>query len=69
MLEAAWILFAVWIHLQADMSETASSDNLGTKVEVRNLLQLGLVIVFGIFLVLRAGASNADSSLFAAGHC
>ena len=49
MLEAAWILFAVWIHLQADMSETASSDDLGTKVEVRNLLQLGLVIVFGIF--------------------
>ena len=31
------------------MSETASSDNLRTKVEVRNLFHLGLVIVFGIF--------------------
>jgi hypothetical protein len=31
------------------MSETASSDSLRTKVEVRNLLHLGLVIVFGIF--------------------
>jgi hypothetical protein len=49
MLEAAWILFAVGIHLKADMSETASSDNLGTKVEVRNLPHLSLVIVFGIF--------------------
>ena len=31
------------------MCETASSDNLRTKVENRNLLRLGLVIVFGIF--------------------
>ena len=31
------------------MSETASSQNLPTKVEVRNLFHLGLVIVFGIF--------------------
>src|SRR5712672_2918590 len=48
-LKTAWILFAVGIHLKADMSETASSDNLRTKVEVRNLPHLGLVIVFGIF--------------------
>jgi BT1 family len=48
-LKTAWILFAVGIHLKADMSETASSDNLETKVEVRNLPHLGLVIVFGIF--------------------
>jgi len=34
---------------KADMGETTSSDNLGTKVEARNLLQLGLIIVFGIF--------------------
>jgi hypothetical protein len=31
------------------MRETASFDNLRTKVEDRNLLHLGLVIVFGIF--------------------
>jgi BT1 family len=31
------------------MSEIASSHNLRTKVEVRNLFHLGLVIVFGIF--------------------
>ncbi len=31
------------------MSETASSDKLRTKVEVRNLFHLGLLIVFGIF--------------------
>jgi hypothetical protein len=31
------------------MSETASSHKLRTKVEVRNLFHLGLVIVFGIF--------------------
>jgi MFS family permease len=31
------------------MREIASSDNLRTKVENRNLLRLGLVIVFGIF--------------------
>ena len=31
------------------MRETASLDNLRTKVEDRNLLHLGLVIVFGIF--------------------
>src|SRR5271155_3737659 len=31
------------------MSETASSDNLGKKIENRYLLRLGLVIVFGIF--------------------
>jgi hypothetical protein len=34
---------------KADMSETASSYKLRTKVEVRNLFRLGLVIVFGIF--------------------
>jgi hypothetical protein len=31
------------------MGEVASSDNLRTRVEERNLLHLGLVIVFGIF--------------------
>ena len=31
------------------MHETASSDNLRTKVEDRNLLHLGLIITFGIF--------------------
>ena len=34
---------------KANMRETASFDNLRTKVEDRNLLHLGLVIVFGIF--------------------
>ena len=49
----AWLAPGVHLDLigafKADMRETASSDNVRTKVENRNLLRLGLVIVFGIF--------------------
>ena len=44
-----WNLFALKIQVKANMRETASPDNFRTKVEDRNLLHLGLVIVFGIF--------------------